>query len=137
MIVGYVWSYRFSLEMKLQHIQKSDKWKFNNTFPSTCIPVKCIFADIPNPNRFVIFAANIASMSSAVRKFNPNSKTLKQSKPHDLGTLLFATRQTFQETLSTYQMVVTSGLTTNPHFCNHWWRSSHIQTLNHSFFLNK
>lgn len=45
------------------------------TFPSTCIPVMCSFAHIPKPNLFLSFTASIALISSAVRKFIPNSRT--------------------------------------------------------------
>ena len=46
-----------------------------HTFPSTCMPVKCILVIIPNPNLLLSFAYRIALMSSAVRKFSPSSKT--------------------------------------------------------------
>ena len=52
------------------------KLKFRSlTFPSTCIPVICSFADIPKPNLFLSFTASIALISSPVRKFIPNSRT--------------------------------------------------------------
>lgn len=45
------------------------------TLPSMCMHVMCIFVHIPNPKLFLSFTASIALISSAVRKFIPNSRT--------------------------------------------------------------
>ena len=44
------------------------------------MPVKCIFVTIPNPSRFLSFAARIAFISSAVKKFKPSSITYMYTK---------------------------------------------------------
>lgn len=47
----------------------------NDTFPSTCMLVKCNFVHIPKPSLFLSWTARTALISSAVRKFIPNSRT--------------------------------------------------------------
>lgn len=48
---------------------------YSTTFPSICMPVICIFAEMPNPTLFLNWTASIALMSSADRKLIPSSKT--------------------------------------------------------------
>lgn len=105
-----------------------------HTFPSTCIPVICMFVVMPNPNLFLSCTAILASISSAERKFIPISRTWHVNVSCFTVYKMSIWERTYDIHI-THQVVIIGWLVNYPNICKHRWVPTQVKALDYCFPL--